>query len=83
MKETSGGMMKNSINPVKSGVQAEMNSAEIAKPLHLQKLDLSLDVRPFLSEVTKIFESPARYVFAILLNPEMNNVLFLIAQNFL
>lgn len=41
-------------------VQSDMNPAEIAKPLHLQKLEHSLDVRPFLSNVTKVLESPAR-----------------------
>lgn len=41
-------------------VQSDMNPAEIAKPLHLQKLEHSLDVRPFLTNVTKVLESPAR-----------------------
>lgn len=35
-----------------------MNPSDIAKPLHIQKLEHTLDVRPFLAEVTKIFEYP-------------------------
>ncbi|KAK3911986.1 Chromatin-remodeling ATPase INO80 [Frankliniella fusca] len=54
--------MKNSppsVSPTKVRSLLDTNPSDIAKPLHLQKLEQTLDVRPFLAEVTKIFEYPA------------------------
>jgi hypothetical protein len=34
---------------------------ELAKPLHLQHLERSLDVEPFLAYVEQIFNTPIRY----------------------
>jgi hypothetical protein len=35
---------------------------ELAKPLHLQHLERSLDVEPFLAYVEQIFNTPIRYL---------------------
>jgi hypothetical protein len=35
---------------------------ELAKPLHLQHLERSLDVEPFLAYVEEIFNTPIRYI---------------------
>lgn len=35
---------------------------ELAKPLHLQHLERSLDVEPFLVYVEQIFNTPIRYL---------------------
>jgi hypothetical protein len=35
---------------------------ELAKPLHLQHLERSLDVEPFLAYVEQIFNTPIRYI---------------------
>lgn len=40
--------------------------AEIAPPLHLQRLERSLNVQPFLNQITDLFHERVRYAIYLL-----------------
>lgn len=40
--------------------------AEMAAPLHLQRLERSLNIQPFLRQIDDLFQEHARYYFILL-----------------